>query len=308
VTDQFDSFIKMQRDLERLRDPLGIGRWQREMQMPASIAEQMAKIGSIANQFAAVREPFKMFETMERPFTSVEMLRARELASTLSHLSVDRSKIFDTSLYGLSERYKSITDLGRPMSQLLSSVSLFSEQLERVLPRAHTTWAADLQRSALPWLSAHEALWPRDALVLRMLDDKALGIGSWLTEPVEADDEPHFALAALSSERAKASTPIEVELEVCCALCGGSIYTASATPSWVGPKLDLKIRVVPICATCNDREADEPGYMREALRELIEGPSASARPQLEIFSGDATDPVPRGVLTLVRDEEPDHDE
>lgn len=324
MTNPFDPFSRMQLDIDQLRDPLGMERLRRETQFASSIADQLSAglrgyrsvydqvqlphMKSFAEQVATTYPSQRMYESIHLPFTDGELLRAGGLASTLSQLKMDSAKLFDRSAFGLAEINKTIGDLSRTMGHQFTSATMFDALLGRMLPGAHHAWMADLKRTALPWLPAHEALWPHDAFVLRMLRNDTFGVGSWLHEPRDPEHEPHFALAALSSERPAASTPIEVTLDVCCALCGGPIYTAGATPNWVGPKLDLKIRVVPICLECNERDADEPGYIREALREMIEGPPKSARPQLEIFSGDQTDPVPRGALTLVRDEEPDDEQ
>lgn len=324
MTNPFDPFRTMNLDFTRLRDALGIERLRRLTQFVSSIAAQVPPglrsyhsiydssqqphIKAIAEQIAMTYQSQPFYESMHRRFTSNELLRAGGLASTLTQLSMETAKLFGGSSFRLSEIHKTIGDLSRTMGYQLESTKRFDAQLGSRLPTMHHAWLADLERTMLPWLPAHEAIWPHDVFVLRMLKDRSFGVGSWLHEPSEPEVEPHFALAALSNERPPASTPIDVTLEVCCALCGGAIYTADAAPSWVGPKLDLKIRIVPICIECTERDAEEPGYLRDALRQMIEGRSGSSQPQLEIFGGDETDPVPRGALTLVRDEEPDNEQ
>lgn len=57
--------------------------------------------------------------------------------------------------------------------------------------------------------------------------------------------------------------------------------------------------IVPFCAACNERNGSDPRYLRDIIRALFEVPSPTTRLQYKLYCGEETDPIPRGLLTLV---------
>jgi hypothetical protein len=96
---------------------------------------------------------------------------------------------------------------------------------------------------------------------------------------------------------------IDIDHEVCCALCSNQIFAPSSEARWIGPRcMRMRTEIVPICIECTERDAHEPGYLRKALLAFVDQPSAPERLRFQWYDGDETDPVPRGRLTLVRHE------
>jgi hypothetical protein len=190
----------------------------------------------------------------------------------------------------------------------IESTMSLDRALAGIAPLAHASWLRDLDRS-FAWLTAHDALWPRDLLVLRTLEsDTGFGVASWLGDPVDSG-EPSFELGALTREAVE-GVRIDIDHEVCCALCGSQIFAPSSEARWIAPgRMRMRTEILPICGVCTERDLREPGYLRNALSAFVEQPSPPERLRFEVHSGEETDPVPRGHgrLTLVPDE-PNSDE
>ena len=337
----FDQYRTLQEQLARAADPLGLTRNREQERLFLSPMERIAGAfcsESLVAQMQRSVATFGAFDEIQRGLRGVTAIaelqkqfdvgrglasaleatsahrviaRAFETASSLSRLTTELAKIHETSkpLWEIANR--SGLDVSRAFAKQFETARLLAERVSTWHVDAGARFAADLARAASPWQTAHQALWPNDSLLLRMLPGSPkVGAGSWVANTSDhSDAEAYVELAAMTVERVDAEPSITIELELCCALCGGPIFPKATQASWLAPrKMHLKIDVIPICETCSAREADEPGYMREALIELADGPVPVERPRLEIVDGDETDPVPRGVLRLVRDEEEQSDE
>jgi hypothetical protein len=227
--------------------------------------------------------------------------RAYDLASTIGDLANSMTGIAGMKF---NEIGKALHDSGtNSLLKAIESTMSLDRTLAGVAPMAHASWLKDLERSFAPWLTAHDALWPRDSLVLRMLErNTGFGVASWLGEPVNEAELPPFELGALIQERVDGGR-IDIEHEVCCALCSNQIFAPSSEAHWIGPRrIRMRTGVVPICIECTERDAREPGYLRNALIAFVEQPSPAGRLRFDVYEGEESDPIPRGRLTLVRHE------
>lgn len=293
MANPFDPFSKLH-DIHRLHDSLGIGRI-------TGIADRLG-LGSLHEATTSRYMSSSLADILgklQSTLGSGEFERVRSVTSALSRYSVDSAALSSHSMYRVSELWKSIAGPSMRVSRQLEAL---------------------FDRSKMPWLEAHKAIWPCDAGVLRMLDKNEFGVASWLSDEalpkIEAvDTRPRFdfgALVAGSARDARESTPLNIKANIRCYLCKGAIFAEESSVDWLGPKeLDLTIDVVPFCSECSQRESDEPGFMSARLREMAgeAGEAAeSERIQLSISSGDETDPVPRGELRVVRDDDRDDEE
>ncbi|MBZ0117930.1 MAG: hypothetical protein K8H88_13085 [Sandaracinaceae bacterium] len=105
-------------------------------------------------------------------------------------------------------------------------------------------------------------------------------------------------LVAALIEDAPRLPQVDIEIATPCAFCGNPIERHRTRFRWKGPRKGvLEITIVPICPTCARRHDEDPDYYREALKDL-------RRPDLRLVSRDGrTDGIPRGRLSLVRDDE-----
>lgn len=313
----FDPFHKLH-ELHRLHDSLGLGR-----------------IGRITDQFRssalhdALQAPamrgymssnlHDIVAKLQSTLGGGEFERVRAITESIGRFTGATAALSNQSVYRVSELWKSISGPSMAVSRQLDAMFGLDGKLSRLFPTEHLGWKADLDRSTMPWLEAHKAIWPHDAGVLRMLDKGSLGVASWLSDEspeIEAmDTTPHFDLGALVAggrRDAAESTPLAIKVHVRCSICKGPIFGADSAVDWLGPKdLDLTIDIVPFCSECTQRELDEPGFVAAWMRETFGDSGEPAEPerlQLSISSGDETDPIARGELRLVRDDDRNDEE
>jgi hypothetical protein len=349
--DSFEEFMKIQRELERVRDGLGLGELHQQLARLhdplglGSLRHELFAVPDIAGvgamQLAAMYEVAPLQRELDKVrgvYGIAAMQNELNLGTrvaglgrldeiferTASHSFAERYRHHETFEYGRAFDFAaSIGTLGRAtrglgfnaleasideatnpsLSKWFESTSLLDEILARTAPSAHIAFMRDLERNATPWLTAHDALWPQESMVLRMLrDDHAFGVASWLPEPAPNDEPRFFELGAFTSQ-ASEGDPIRIDHEVCCALCGAQIFAPSSEAHWIGPeRLRMRTNVVPICVPCSERDEREPGYLRESLLALVDAPPPAERLRFEVLDGDELDPAPRGRLTIVRDD------
>jgi hypothetical protein len=115
---------------------------------------------------------------------------------------------------------------------------------------------------------------------------------SWLREGREG---PRMAVASVV-ERLDGQTPFEIEVQVCCMVCGTEMLVSGNRHSWVGRKVKVRLDVAPICLGCVRENGFDADRWQATLRAIVEN-----KPKLQLVRGDGDgDGVRRGTLRLVR--------
>lgn len=298
MLNSIDLALKMRHDLELLLGPLG--HQQKDLfSAYSAIAESICAQAHFDQRISGIDklgqligcDSISRFADCFRQKTSYA--QAFNLVATNSGLTCGVSQLQGLCLANNVDGKASIS-----LKRMLESTAALHREIMRYPLAMGDKLLGEPKRSAAPWLSTHDALWPHSSTILRMSSlERPLGIASWMPTAV-----PHFELGVLAP-RASGGTSIHIDHDVICVLCGNKIYAASSEAKWISPhRMALRTSVVPICRTCTERDEQDPNYLREGLHGLIEGARPAMQLRFEVYEGDETDPVPRGQLRLVPNE------
>lgn len=220
------------------------------------------------------------------------MMMTRTLATSETMATIGAAIRAFRALEQGGEFLRAATDATRK----LAVGAAFDRAMFAALPRAELApWSLHIQSQVLPALSGLVRESRRDWAVLPVIDTSTFSF-TWIER---RRDRAKAKLAVVAPPTGDARLPaVVVGVVVECGFCGKEMVESDSLRSFVGPRLEVGVRVAPICLPCRRRAEQSPNYEGEAWARLS---SRTLRLVPCVREGERWgDGKPRGILQLVR--------